>query len=118
MKDNNYPLEDLDRIHKDVIQAAYDIIEKKKATYYGIGMSLNRLVRAILDDENSILTVSTYLDNKYNQNGLFIGVPAVINSKGVRELMEIKLDETEQMKLDNSCNLIKEIIKNSIDQLL
>ena len=61
MKDGNYPIEDLERIHKGVVNAAYEIIEKKKATYYGIGMSLNRLVRAILDNENSILTVSTYL---------------------------------------------------------
>ena len=56
MKDNNKPMEDLRKIHEDVVNAAYEIIEKKKATYYGIGMALNRLVRAVLDDENSILT--------------------------------------------------------------
>ena len=61
MEDNNHPMKDLEKIHKDVINAAYEIINKKKATYYGIGMSLNRLVRAVLDNENSILTVSTYL---------------------------------------------------------
>ena len=43
---------------------AYEIIEKKKATYYGIGMALNRIVRAILDNENSILTVSAYLKDR------------------------------------------------------
>ena len=51
MNDNNYPIENLDKIHKAVINAAYEIINRKKATYYGIGMSLNRIVRAILDDE-------------------------------------------------------------------
>jgi len=59
MKDNNYPMEDLEKIHKGVVEAAYKIIEKKRATYYGIGMALNRLVKAIINDENSILTVST-----------------------------------------------------------
>ena len=93
MKDNDHPIEDLEKIHQGVVNAAYEIIEKKKATYYGIGMSLNRLVRAILDDENSILTVSTYLENgEFGQDDIYIGVPAIINKDGVRELL--KLDFT------------------------
>ena len=79
MKDNNYPMDDLKKIHDGVWQAAYKIIEKKKATYYGIGMALNRLVHAVLNDENSILTVSTYQNNEYGQEGMYIGVPAIIN---------------------------------------
>ena len=81
-------------------------------------MSLNRLVRAILDDENSILTVSTYLDNKYNQDDIYIGVPAIINSNGVRELLDLDLNEEEQTKLDNSCRLIKEMRETSIDKII
>lgn len=118
MKDNNYPMEDLEKIHKGVVEAAYEIIEKKKATYYGIGMALNRLIRAILDDENSILTVSTYLENKYEQDDIYIGVPAIINSNGVRELIDLDLDEEEQEKLNNSCRLIKEMRKTSIDNII
>ena len=119
MKDNNYPMEDLDKIHKGVVNAAYEIIEKKKATYYGIGMSLNRLVRAILDNENSILTVSTYLeDGKYGQNDVYIGVPAIINENGVRELMELELNSEEQEKFNNSCNLIKQMRKDSIERII
>ena len=79
MKDNNHPMEDLKKIHDGVWQAAYEIIDKKKATYYGIGMALNRLVKAVLNDENSILTVSTYQNNEYGQKGMYIGVPAIIN---------------------------------------
>ena len=91
MKDNHHPMDDLEKIHKGVVNAAYEIIEKKKATYYGIGMALNRLVKAILNNENSILTVSTYLkDGEYGQDDIYIGVPAVINSHGVRELVNIK----------------------------
>lgn len=119
MKDNNHPIEDLEKIHKNVVNAAYEIIEKKKATYYGIGMSLNRLVRAILDDENSVLTVSTYLENgKYGQNDVYIGVPAIINANGVRELLELDLSKEEQEKLDNSCNLIKKMREDSIEKII
>jgi L-lactate dehydrogenase len=119
MKDNNHPMEDLEKIHKDVINAAYEIINKKKATYYGIGMSLNRLVRAVLDNENSILTVSTYLkDGQYGQDDIYIGVPAIINSNGIRELVDLELNEEEQAKLDNSCRIIKEMRECSIDKII
>ena len=111
MKDNNLPMEDLKKIHEDVVNAAYEIIEKKKATYYGIGMALNRLVRAVLDDENSVLTVSTYLENQYGQSDIYIGVPAIINSNGVREIIRLELNEEEQKKLDESCKLIKDMRK-------
>ena len=119
MKDNKHPMSDLEKIHKGVVDAAYEIIEKKKATYYGIGMALNRLVRAVLDNENSILTVSTYLkDGQYGQDDIYIGVPAIINSSGVRELLYLDLNEKEQEKLDNSCSLIKEMRKQSIDKII
>lgn len=119
MKDGNHPMEDLDKIHKNVVNAAYEIIERKKATYYGIGMSLNRLVRAVLDNENSVLTVSTYLENgKYGQDDVYIGVPAIINENGVRELLELDLNEQEQEKLDNSCKIIKQMRKDSIEKII
>lgn len=118
MKDNHHPMEDLKKIHERVVNAAYEIIEKKKATYYGIGMALYRLVKAILDDENSILTVSTYLENQYGQNDVYIGVPAIINRNGVRELMELNLNEYEQEKLDHSCQVIKEMRQQSIEKII
>ncbi len=119
MKDGNHPMEDLDKIHKNVVNAAYEIIERKKATYYGIGMALNRLVRAVLDNENAVLTVSTYLENgKYGQDDVYIGVPAIINEDGVRELLELDLNEQEQEKLNNSCNLIKKMREDAIENII
>lgn len=118
MKDNNHPMEDLKKIHDGVWKAAYEIIEKKKATYYGIGMALTRLVKAVLNDENSILTISSYLDHEYGQNGIYIGVPAVINKDGVKELLELKLNKEDQAKFDHSCEIMKENIKNEIDPIL
>lgn len=118
MKDGNHPMEDLKKIHEGVVNAAYEIIDKKKATYYGIGMALNRLIRAILDNENSILTVSTYLENQYGQNDVYIGVPAIINEDGVRELIELNLNQYEQEKLDTSCDLIKQMREGEIQKII
>lgn len=118
MKDNHHPMENLNKIHEGVVNAAYEIIEKKKATYYGIGMALSRLVKAIVDDENSILTVSTYLDEQYGQSDVYIGVPAIINKNGVREILELDLDETELEKLNKSCELMKKMRKDSIDKII
>lgn len=118
MKDNNHPMEDLKKIHDGVWQAAYEIIDKKKATYYGIGMALNRLVKAVLNDENSILTVSTYQNNEYGQEGMYIGVPAIINKNGVREILQLKLNDEDQAKFNYSCEIMKENIKNEIKPIL
>ena len=118
MKDNNHPMEDLKKIHDGVWQAAYEIIEKKKATYYGIGMALNRLVKAILNDENSILTVSTYQNNEYGQEGIYIGVPAIINKNGVKDILKLKLNKKDQEMFNHSCEIMKENIKNGIDEVI
>ena len=118
MKEKKHPMENLQKIHEYVWQAAYDIIEKKKATYYGIGMALNRLVRAVLDDENSILTVSTYQNNEYGQKGMYIGVPAIINKNGVKDILELKLNEEDQKKFNHSCEIMKENIEQEIQPII
>ena len=119
IKNNHHPMTVLEDIHKGVVNAAYEIIDKKKATYYGIGMALYRIVRAILDNENSILTVSTYLkDGEYGQDDIYIGVPAIVNSKGVRELLTLELTEKEQEKLDESARVLKQMRSDSIDKIL
>ena len=112
------PLSDLHDIYTNVQQAAYEIINRKKATFYGIGLSLNRLVHAVLDDENAILTVSAYQEGEYQQKGLYIGVPAVVNREGVREVIRLKLNEVDQAKFDSSCRTLKEINRDTIDPLL
>ena len=119
IKEKDYSMIKLEEIHQNVINAAYEIINRKKATYYGIGIALSKIVKAILDDDNSIITVSTYLkDEQYKQDDIYIGVPAIVNSNGVREILEIELNEEEQEKLNNSCKIIKEMRENSIDKII
>lgn len=107
-------IEDLELIREEVKNAAYEIIEKKQATYYGIGVALTRLIKAILNDEEVILTVSAFLDGEYNEKDIYIGVPAIITNTGVREILELPLAEEEQQKLSNSCSVIRDII-NKLD---
>lgn len=99
---------ELNKIYIDVRDAAYDIINRKGATCYGIGMCLVRITNAILNDENSIITVSTY-DEK---SKVFIGLPAVINNCGVREKVYVNLNEEETKKLQSSIDIIKDVIGN------
>lgn len=112
------PLSDLHDIYTNVQQAAYEIINRKKATFYGIGLSLNRLVHAVLDDENVILTISAYQSKEYGQEGLYIGVPAIVNRQGIREVVRLKLNEVDQAKFDSSCRTLQEINRDVIDPLL
>lgn len=99
--------EEMKNIYVNVRDAAYDIIKRKGATCYGIGMSLVRITNAILGDENSILTVSSYDEN----NDIFIGMPTIINRNGVREKSYLSLTKEEEEKLNNSIGIIKEAIK-------
>lgn len=111
-------LSDLHEIYTQVQQAGYEIIKRKRSTYYGIGLSLNRLVHAILDDENVILTISAYQEGEYGQEGLYIGVPAIINRKGIREIVKLELNEVDQTKFDASCETLRSINTGTIDPLL
>ena len=99
--------EEMSSIEYDVRNAAYEIINRKGATYYGIGMCLVRITNAILNNENSIITVSSY----DKDNDIYIGLPTVINSDGAKK-MYIELDKDETIKLQNSIDIIKEAINN------
>lgn len=103
-------MNELDEIAVNVRDSAYKIIKAKKATYYGIGMVLARLTRAILNDENSIFTISAYLNGEYSESGFYIGVPALINRNGVRKIFEIPLDESEKKRFKDSAKVIKEML--------
>jgi L-lactate dehydrogenase len=98
---------DLDQLFLNVRDAAYHIIERKGATFYGIAMGLIRLTKAILQNENSVLTVSTYLNGEYGQEDIFIGVPAVVNRNGIKEVVELDLNEDELMKFKKSVQVLK-----------
>ena len=103
----------LDEIAENVTKAAYKIIQAKSATYYGIGLALVRIVKAIFGGENSILTVSVRLDGEYGVQGVFAGVPCILGREGVREVLTLELENEELAKFRASCNLLNGIWKDS-----
>lgn len=96
-----------------VKNAAYEIIDKKGATFYGIGMALARLVEAIINDTNSVFSTSSYLDGEYGLKDIFIGAPSVIGKDGVKWVIEVPLTDTENERMQASANVLKDIIDQS-----
>lgn len=105
-------LKDMEEIYENVRDAAYKIIEKKRATYYGIGMSLARITKIILEDQKSILPVSTLVQGEYEGiDGVYISVPAILGYDGVEDLITLNLSSLELEQLQKSASIIKESLK-------
>ncbi|GGC91742.1 L-lactate dehydrogenase 2 [Thalassobacillus devorans] len=113
---DQYKVEDLDDIFVNVRDAAYHIIQRKGATYYGIAMGLVRLTKAILHNENSILTVSAYLEGEYGEEDLYIGVPAIVNRTGIREVLHLNLDNEEKENFKKSAAVLRETMDPLVDK--
>lgn len=104
-------LDQRDKIFSEVKSAAYEIIKKKGATYYAISLSLVRIVGSILRDENSILTVSTLLDDYYDIVDVCLSVPVVLNRNGIARIVKLGLDESETEHLRRSADVLKSVIQ-------
>ena len=91
-----------------VKNAAYEIIEKKGATYYGIGACATKIINSILDDENLVLPVSNYDDF----SDVYYGFPAVVGRKGIVRRLELTLTEDEEIQLQKSINILKKALDN------
>lgn len=111
-------LAELQNIYMEVRDKAYHIIEKKKATYYGIGLSLRRIVSCILNDEKAILPVSSYQNGEYGQSGYFIGTPSIVGSNGVEKVLALPLNENEQHQFDASFTTLKNTIVDNLSSII
>jgi len=100
--------EDLQVIADDVRNAAYEIISRKQATYYGIGMALNRIVMAILNNDHAILPLSVLNENEYDCDKVYIGLPAVVNRDGIDHIVKLKLSDKEKVLLKKSSKILKD----------
>lgn len=109
--------EKLVNIFFKVRDAAYEIISKKGATYYGIAAALARICKAILDDEKSVFPLSVYLDGHYGQHDVYIGAPAVLGANGIESIIEIPLNDAEQEKMTLSANTLKKVTQEGFARL-
>ena len=98
------------RIAEEVKNSAYEIIEKKNATYFGVAMAVRRICEAIIRDEKSILPVSNLMRGEFGIEGIALSMPAIVSAQGVEEMVPIALDEEELAKLKKSAETLKKIL--------
>ena len=98
-----------------VKNSAYEIIQKKQATYYGIAMSVKRICEAIIRDEESILPVSVALHGDFGLDDVTLSMPAIVGRNGIETLVPIKLSTEEQAKLLSSAETLKQVYKEAME---
>ena len=102
------------RIAEEVKNSAYEIIKRKKATYYGIAMSVRRICEAIVRDEKSILPVSS-IQKSEKINGVALSMPAIVGKHGVEGQVQIELSDEEQAALQRSADTLKAVLSDVLD---
>lgn len=105
-----------ERIYQNVKNSAYEIIERKRATYYGVAMAVRRICEAIMRNEKSVLPVSTVMHGEYGISDVALSMPAIVGSNGVERLVPISLDEEEKKKLQQSGATLREVLDSSLPE--
>lgn len=100
---------DLLQISERVKHIAYDIIEKKKATYYGIAMSVKRICESIVRDEKSILPISAMMHGEYGLSDVVLSMPAIVGEHGVEQVLPVSLNQEELVKLQETANILHQV---------
>lgn len=97
-------------IAEDVKNSAYEIIQRKRATYYGVAMAVKRICEVIIRDEKSILPVSTAMHGEHGIEGVVLSMPCVVGKEGIETKVPIPLNEEEESALQESAGVLQEII--------
>lgn len=102
-------LENLDEIAKNVTNAAYEIIAKKGATFYAIGLSVEKIVDTILNNTHSVLTVSSYIESEFSGQikDVYISLPCVVGRAGIEKRLQVNYSLDEGVKLIESAQKLK-----------
>ncbi|MBD5550062.1 MAG: L-lactate dehydrogenase [Lachnospiraceae bacterium] len=103
--------ETTEEVSERVKNSAYEIIERKQATYYGIAMAVKRICETIVRDEKSVLPVSSMMHGEYGLTDVVLSMPAIVGENGVEHVVPVSLNEEEQKRLWNSAQVLKEIQK-------
>ncbi|MCJ7430949.1 L-lactate dehydrogenase [Candidatus Bathyarchaeota archaeon] len=105
-----YNLEDFNNLFLKVRDAGYEIAKRKGRTNYAVALGLTKIVESIVRDENAIVTVSCFLENYHGVGDMCLSVPVVLNRSGVKEIINLPLDEKEIANFQKSANIIKRVI--------
>ncbi len=99
---------DLDELVYKTTQKGWEILNRKGTTYYGIATACVGIIKAILNDENRIIPVSTLLEGEYGEENVYAGVPTVLNRSGAYDVLEIHMTPGELARFKESAKLIRE----------
>lgn len=102
--------EAMERLAQEVRDSAYEIIERKGATYYGVAVAVKRIATAIVKDEHAVLPVSSLMQGEFGLNDLCLSIPTVIGQDGVEKVVDIYLNNDENDKLQSSARALKEVL--------
>lgn len=102
--------EERDEIFGQVKNAAYEIISRKGYTNFAIALAVVRIVTSILRDENSVLTVSSLINDYYEISDMCLSIPTILNMNGIARHIKIDLDDAEIHQLQASAKALKGII--------
>lgn len=94
-----------------VKNSAYEIIKRKRATYYGIAMAVKRICEVIIRDEKSILPISSMMHGEYGIKDVVLSMPAIVGKNGLETKVPITLNEKEQRMLCQSADTLKKILE-------
>ncbi|WP_027063268.1 L-lactate dehydrogenase [Mesoplasma seiffertii] len=108
---------ELDQIRDEAVHMAYKIIELKRATFYGIGVCLTKIVKAVLRNERTTLMVGAKLNGEYGNKDLYTGVPAIIGQNGWESIIEWDLTTAEQDLFNQSCATLSTTIAKARDAI-
>jgi L-lactate dehydrogenase len=100
---------DRETIAKDVVNSAYKIIEGKGATNYAVGLACTRIIEAVLRDENRVLPVSSLLTDYKGVSDVCLSVPSIVGASGVKEVLDVPMDEFEVARLQASAEKIRSV---------
>lgn len=105
------------KMHEIVWKKAYEIINRKRATFYGIGSALANICENILIDSRRIVLAGAFLEGEYQNKGIYTGVPVILGMNGIESIVEVSLNKEEQEQFNKSCKLVAEVIKKAEDAI-
>ena len=102
----------MERLAQEVRDSAYEIIERKGATYYGVAVAVKRIATAIVKNEHAVLPISSLMQGEFGLTDLCLSIPTVVGNQGVEKVVDIYLDNEENKKLQESAKALKEVLES------
>lgn len=99
-------------IFRQVREAGYEVIQRKGATYYAVGLATASIVESILRDQRSVLPVSSLMQGQYGLRDVCLSLPALVGRAGVLKLLELPLNAEELAGLRRSAAVLQEVARS------